>query len=223
MTLIDDIRSRGHWRVLIRPHPYVERRVGDLAELEKIVLEAQVRIRGWDYPHTRREGPARGEDWVGSEDAFAHHLDAWRLYQSGQFTHWRGMGDDWRDLAKGFWTPPADWKPGRDMGWGDAAYQFAEIYEFATRLAISPAGAERMTLQVEVKGLEGRTLVNDGGGVLVWNYRSEAASYTHREEVARQDLVARGRDLASAATRQLFARFGWDTSDQIVQAAIERR
>ncbi len=142
MTLISDIQSRGHWRVTIRPHPYVERRVADLQELDKIAVEAQVRMRGWDYPHTVRGGPVRGEDWVGSEHAFAHHLDAWRLQQSGQFVHLRGMHDDWRDRARDLWPPSAGWHPGRDLGWGGAAYQYAEIYEFATRLALSAAGSD---------------------------------------------------------------------------------
>ena len=33
---------------------------------------------------------------------------------------------------------------------------FVEVFEFASRLALSPAGAALMHVQIEIKGLEGR-------------------------------------------------------------------
>lgn len=219
MTILDDIRSRGYWHVLIRPEPYVAERVASLANLARIADEAQVRIRGWDYPHTQRIGLSRGQNWVGSEDVFGHHFDSWRLFQSGQFAHYRGMGDDWRDKS-GLWAAPEGWRQGAGMGWGDAVYQFVEIYEYATRLALSEAGAERMVVRVDVVGLKGRSLVNDTRGWLLHEYAADIDAYTHDKSFMRDELIATPREHALDAALALFERFGWDTTKEILRGVL---
>lgn len=221
MTVLDELKSRGHWRVTIRPTAYIADRVRELGQLERIMEAAHVRIRGWDYPHTRQQGPVRGKDWVGSEDTFGHHMDLWRLYQSGQFVHYRAMGDDWRDVS-GLWPAPEGWEVGTGMGWGDAAYQYVEIFEFAARLALSSAGAERMTVRTEVSGIKGRTLINDSrGGWIDWRHTSNISSYEQQTELSREELVAQARRLGLSAARALFERFGWDVSEEVLRSAVE--
>jgi hypothetical protein len=221
MSLVDDIKGRGYWRVLVRPIPYVQRRVASLMELAKIADDAQVRMRGWDYPHTARAGATRGADWIGSEDVFGHHLDAWRLYQSGQFVHYRGMGDDWRDKS-GLWPARAGWAVGAGMGWGDAVWQYVEIYEYAARLAISAAGADQIGMRVKLGNIQGRLLIDDTRGFLDETHRCDIPEYEQNAIIPRAELVGRARDLGLAAARDLFERFQWDTTETVLRGAIGR-
>src|SRR3989442_1688113 len=90
------VRSRGFWRVVIRPSRFVAERA-PLRDLETIVRDSIVQLRGWDYPHFPREGVTRGDDFILAltEAGWLAHLEVWRLYQSGQFIHLFAMREDW--------------------------------------------------------------------------------------------------------------------------------
>jgi hypothetical protein len=203
--------------------PYVERRIRELKQIEEIVASTEISIRGWNFPHTAREGALREQNGVRSESEFIHHLDWWRFFTSGQFITYRGMSDDWRDRSAGFWSAPAEWKPGRDMGWGDAVWQCVEVYEFAARLALSDAGSERMRVMLDVIGLEGRRLVQDGPGIMVWEYKAGTPAYSRRDDFSRDELVAGARDLGIGAARSLFELFRWDAPESLLREVLQRR
>ena len=66
-TVLDKIRSRGHWSVVIRPATFDASRVG-YSDLFSIIDRNSVRFRGWDYPHVDRGNPPhRGPDWIEQE------------------------------------------------------------------------------------------------------------------------------------------------------------
>lgn len=58
------VRSRGYWRVVIRPAAFVEGRVANILDLPKILATCAVRLRGWDYPHINERSEQVGADWV---------------------------------------------------------------------------------------------------------------------------------------------------------------
>ena len=116
--LLDLIKSRGHWRVEIRPTRFVPNRVERIAELYPLVERLSVRFRGWDYPHMdSRNGPHIDKDWVGQEFAWAHYKEIWRLYQSGKFIHVFALSEDWRDESD-VWPAPPGWNPVIDLHYG---------------------------------------------------------------------------------------------------------
>jgi len=85
--ITDEIRSKGHWDVAIRPEPFIEDRV-DYADLDEIMVRAVVRLRGWPVPYIdHREEPLRGDDWIGHDIGAegGAHYEAWRFFTSGQF------------------------------------------------------------------------------------------------------------------------------------------
>jgi hypothetical protein len=105
-------------------------------------------------------------------------------------------------------------------------FSFLEIFEFATRLALSPAGAAFMHVQIDIRGLEGRHLVEpDRAFRFSRDYVSDSPDWNHSWDGAQTDLIARPRELAAEAARSFFARFGFDLSLEIlarVQARIGR-
>ena len=60
-TVLEKIRARGHWRVVIRPTTFEGSHIPSYSDLFPIVEKNAVRIRGWGYPHDRpQESTAKG-------------------------------------------------------------------------------------------------------------------------------------------------------------------
>ncbi len=161
MNLKEDIKSRGYWRVVIRPVSFNGQRVQDLSALFPMVQGASVQLRGWDFPHvSRKDDPVVGLNWVSQDTRWEHNLEAWRIYQSGQFAHIAAFWDDWRDHSK-WWAPEEGWKPSQRLGIGDTLFRFTEIFEFAARLSSTEAGDDAMHISVTLFNLRDRFLYVD--------------------------------------------------------------
>ena len=131
--VLETIRSRGHWRVTIRPGSFQRDRIPDRSDLFKIVERKSVRLRGWDYPHIDyRNQPQMGVDWVGQEFEWQDQIELWRLYQSGQFIHFLALCGDWRDHSE-IWPSEPGWRHGQFLYYIDTIYTLLEIFEFAAR------------------------------------------------------------------------------------------
>lgn len=223
MTIEERIKSRGYMAVVIKPTDYVEERVQNLPDLFPILQKISVSYRGWDFPHTGNERPS----------VFLHHIEAatdwtqfkeiYRFYQSGQFAHLSGYFLDWMDEGVHFQTPPG-WKPGEQCGLGDTVARFTEIYEFASRLAQTPAGGEEMEIKIVLNGLKNRRLTNDdpSGMPLVREYRASINEYPHTEKVKKVDLLTRSSELALNAASKVFQRFGMDPRMELLKGIQQK-
>ena len=222
-TVLDKIRTRGFWRVVIRPSSFEKNHIPNYADLFPIIQKNSVRLRGWDYPHIDRQNPPRNDnDSVGQEYAWDTHLEVWRFFKSGLFVHYFAIFGEWRDQSK-LWPADPEWKEGRDFGYVSAVYSLVEIFEFAARLALSPAGAEIMRVDIDIHGLKGRTLASSDQTILLWGeHRTDTSEWNYFREYSRTDLIARPRELAAEAARDLFARFGLNISPEVVTRIQER-
>ena len=64
-TILEKIRARGHWRVVIRPGRFEEKRIQDIAALYPLIQKTSVELRGWDFPHVNpHSNPRLDVDWV---------------------------------------------------------------------------------------------------------------------------------------------------------------
>jgi hypothetical protein len=217
-TILSKIRERGYWRVVIRPTSFEEKHIPEYSELFRIVERNAVRLRGWDYPHIDyKSQPERGNDWVGQEFQREDELEVWRLYQSGQFVHYFAIAEEWRDESS-LRPPDQGWAWGRHMYYISTVYSFLEIYEFASRLALSPAGGVMMHVEIELGNLKGRRLIPETIHYqLGREYRITLPTWEHVWEGAQTELIASPRELAALATRELFARFGLDLGLDILK------
>jgi len=164
-TVLDKIRTRGYWRVAISPTKFDKTHISKDTDLFAIIEKRSVRLRGWDYPHIDYQAqPLKGADWVGQEYDRQDEIEVWRLYTSGQFVHFFALAGEWRDHSA-VWPPEPGWEPGRNMYYVQTVYSFVEILEFASRLALSPAGAAFMRVRIEIHGLQGRHLVEPDSAI----------------------------------------------------------
>lgn len=225
-SVLDRIRTRGYWRVVIRPTTFDEKHIRNNSDLFPIVEKNSVRLRGWDYPHIDYQSPPlRGADWVGQECDWQDEIEVWRLNSSGQFVHFFALAGEWRDHSE-VWPPDPGWQHGRFVYYVQTIYSFVEILEFASRLALSPAGAAFMQVEIEIKGLQGRQLFEpDPAFRFSRPYTTATPDWSYSWKGTQTDLIARPRELAAEATRRFFAAFGLDVSAESlarVQARIGR-
>lgn len=224
--VLDKIRTRGYWRVVIRPSSFRKNHLPNYRDLFPIIQKNSVQLRGWDYPHIDQQNPPRrGPDWVGQESEWDHKLEVWRFHQSGQFVHYFAMAGEWRDRSE-MWPAEPGWEPGLDLYYVSTIYSLVEIFEFAARLALSPAGAGSMRVDIDVHRLQGRTLVSMDARIPVWgSYRADVLDWGHRWEGSQTELIALPRELAAKAAQDLFDRFGFEVGLGVlteIQATLRR-
>ena len=219
--LTEEIRTRGHWDIRIRPQEFKERRIASYPLLESVISRTVVSRRGWDFPHVGRfEELRHGPNWLGQETDWEYYREAWRLYQSGLFAYLLGIHEDWAERSHG-WGPPERYKEhGPLIGVGDTLFRFTEAFEFAARLAVTEAGDETMAIAIDIHGLEGRSLWVDDpnrGSMDRW-YSAHFDIYPFSIAIPRSELVATSDELALNATIDFFYRFGWKPVTEVLRS-----
>lgn len=211
--LLEKIRSRGYWKVVIHPATFVEQRVSNIADLYPLLQKISVQLRGWDFPHLDTQTKLHiDNDWIGQESEWGQYLELWRFYQSGQFIDFFGLDEDWRNQSE-LWPSPKAWKPCLFLDVEDTVFQFTEIFEFAARLALTPAGDEQIRLEIYVSGLKGRGLqleIRRAGSSRLRALNAAIDELPYKVDLPRLELVADPSELALKPAIELFRRFGWD-------------
>lgn len=209
----DKIRSRAHWDVTIAPATFDEGRV-NYESLEEVLEPLVVSFRGWPVPYIQRGDLLRGADWVG-QDVDAEnvaHYEAWRFFTSGQFSQLRAVSVDWRA------PDPSTPQTFQVIEVWEILFYLTEVFELATRLSLSPAGDESMTVGASLNGLGERRLVL---GLprrmpLDRNYGPSPPTLSNEVTLSREELAADPRGAAVEMARDFFLRFGWKPSrDQL--------
>lgn len=213
------IRSKGYWHVDVRPTDYIGDRVA-YAALRSILDRTVVRLRGWDFPHLDgRGGDRRGNHWIGGETDWSYYKEAWRFYQSGQFVYLLGINEDWTEAYEGltpYRRPPIGVS---GLGVGDALFRITEIYEFASRLSVTEAGAEQMQINIDLRNVSARRLYVDDPGRMPMDhdYSFDEPALHWAATISRNDLAGRSREFALDAASEVFARFGWHPARSLLQ------
>src|SRR5207244_1449801 len=98
--------------------------------------------------------------------------------------------------------------------------QLAEMFEFASRLAVTEAGDERMHVNITIRGLGGRALGLDDPDAAGFfrDYVAAVEAYTSERELTREELVGNSRELAVNVGSELFDQFGWTPSPEELRA-----
>jgi hypothetical protein len=211
--LLEKIQSMGFWRVIIRPDKFSQDKLSYDA-LYPLVQRSAVELHGDAFPNVVVERqPLRGSDCIGQEIEAGHFLEAWNMYQSGQFVHFSGMLDDWLDQS-GSVQLPGGWQPGNGLAIEEVIRQYTGIFVFASRLALTDAYEHDTHIYIDVliNGLQGRRLyISSPGKVpLRRSYVASIPEFHIANRFLRDELIANATKLALQASRELFLRFGWD-------------
>ena len=212
--LLKKIKSRGYWKVVIRPTRFEKERIKALSECTQIVQECRVLLRGWDYPHvnTISRPYVGGVDYVESLTDWNGYIELWRMYQSGQFVHLFGCREDWLSERKGIFGPSQYTciEPGSVLGVLSTLYSVTEIYEFASRLAQKNLFDETIFLSITLHGMKNRKLIFfEPGRILLGDYVCKIVDLPLPKTITVDELLGKGRELALDHTIEIFERFNW--------------
>lgn len=227
--VLDKIATRGSWRVVIRPQEYQAQRISPLPTLFALVEKHAVNIRGWDYPHVDNRREAHFDaNWVGYAYEWGQFVEAWRLFQSGQFEDIAGYDEDWINQRKSFvpYSAPPGWEPGAQLAVESVVFRCTEIFELAVRLAGDEryeAGG-RMHVKIAMQQVKGRTLYIADTRKFGFSrpYQANIDEIVYTTDISTEELIARPWDLALDAALYFFHRFHWEPERASLRATQEQ-
>lgn len=215
--LLTKIQSRLYWKVIIRPCKFIKNRVQEIVTLNQIIENNSVEVRGWNFPHLAYDdNPKIDIDFISLDFEWEQHLEVWRFYQSGLFWHVSGSGEDWRDQST-WWPPHENWSYGKILWIDDTLFRFTEIFDFASRLAITEAGNDNMHIEVGLHGLNGRRLASSPNRFPVLSKTASIDSFPQEIEITKTKLLSKYKELALNFSVKVFQRFNWNPNIDILR------
>ena len=217
--MLEKIKSKGYWRVLVRPQAFDPELV-PYGELTNLLRKSAVDLRGWDFPHVLDENPNKEKNYVYLDTDFDGIVESWRFYQSGQFIHYAGIISDWRDTKNASLN-----QYGKVLGVIDTVGRYTDIFEFSSRLARSIPKIGDLEIEIILRGLRDRFLVNEASPIgLRGQHVADLDEFSSPQAKAysEAELTARPRELALQAALELFRRFGWNSTEVNLRAIQER-
>jgi len=156
-------------------------------------------LRGWPLPDVGTI--ERFDDAIGSASDWGQHHERWRFACSGLFVYAFRLSSDENPDYRG------------DLLVRDVLYTLTEITEFAKRLYGDDSTVESIALTVDLKGLEGRRLV-DGPNVFA-AYRHP--SFARAATLDRTRLVSAADQIALEWTRELLFAMGYGGDRNVLE------
>jgi hypothetical protein len=221
-AILKEIKSQGYWQVVIRPATEAKPRVTSEVELDRIVTDNQVRMRGWPFPYVSHQEPIdHGVGFAEQASSWDWFLDYWRLTQTGQFLYLGAFKEDWE--SRGGFRSPRPGKPGEYLSVGNVIYRFAEILEFASKFSQSEAGADAMLVEIAAFGLAGRevAIVDPARAEFDYPRKTVSPHWVERRSIGRAELQTRHEEIACEMCARFFGIFGWKTDAKFIQEYLD--
>jgi hypothetical protein len=197
------ILSKSNWRVIIRPLKFEKDKI-EYNDLESIIRNCSISLRGWDYPHVQQSGPysrtSSGLDFVQSETEFRHHIETWRYYQSGLFIHRFAFPEDGWGAPKSFW-----------ILWN--LYRITEIYEFASNLAARDVLGDYIQISINIYDTKNRFLTFADHRTEIGSYQCKESQISHSQDYSKSDIIRRAHEIALDRIICIFQKFGWNSNN----------
>jgi hypothetical protein len=172
VPLVPRVNQGSYWCVDYRPSQYKSDRICSLSECKSLVERSKVQLRGWDFPGVAGGETRSDANWIGAATDLPDIAEYWRLFLSGQFTHYAAVREtitpDWRrDLEEAI-----SWHLGRlgEKKWTDTpgfislpnlVYNVTEYFEFAARLVGAGVYSGTLDITVRLIGIQGFVLTPD--------------------------------------------------------------
>jgi hypothetical protein len=202
--------------ICIQPGPFDSNRLSP-AELESFITGRAVRLRGWPVPMVDRRVPFRRYgNWIAQDvdSGIVPHVEAWRLFTSGQFVQRRIVATDLRDNEQlRPWAPGA---VGAIAVW-DVLLYLAEVAELAARFA-TVLSVEKVLIDVKLHNVADRQLISgEAARDLDDVYMVATNQVAAREQFDIIGLAADPRAAGILLTQQIIRQFGLDVHDQVLR------
>ena len=225
-ALVDKIKSKGYWRVEIRPTVFDKRRIPTFSEVGKLVQSCKVQWAGWDYPHWNTDTVQNMSDWVESSEDWGQYIEYWRFYRSGQFIHLFALHEDHMDIEKSLPVtyPPRPKRAGY-VGFVSATFTVTEILEFAARMANKDILRPSVFISIGLHNMKAHQLATFGGKRLLPDNYVYATNdpIVIEKEIPQQELISKPDEFALDFIVEIFERFNWNNPPRQILNEDQRR
>ena len=205
-VLPSDFEEHGYWEVISMPQTYSRERVPSITSVYKSLVESEVSLRGWNFPHFDKETRSNFSDGRQSHTDFMHHVEAHRAYQSGLFV-WRSS----------YWENSPDFanKHGKSLDFVNVIYTVTEFLVFLKRYyeRISPDASIRFS--IEMTDIKDRILVaTDPRSSLFFHaYAARVPGLVIEKDYTVSELRASAEEIAINMVQKIFEVFNWNAPD----------
>lgn len=219
--LLEKIKSRGYWKVIIRPSKFKKDLIESLGKCDQLIRDSVVSLRGWDYPHYPTDGTTSGLDYIEGVVDWEEFHEIWRFYQSGQFIHFLGLREDWwKDVKR----TQLEVEPRTSFSILGALYSITEIYVFASRLAKLLDLDVPVVISISLVNTKGRRLVTlDPMRFLRGEFIAQINEISKEDIIPPTKLLSDYAELALEHTIWLFERFNWKNPPKDVFKEDQRK
>ncbi len=205
--IVEKIRGKGYWRVVIRPQNYDSERISNLSECKSLLRLSVVSLLEWDYPYYDFNSIANAQQYITSLCDFDEVGigEYWRFYKSGQFIHLFSMREDWAT----YYSYLKD-KGSKGLDFILALYKVTEIYEFASRLASKKLlPNDSVTIIIELYDTDKRELISFGRRPL-YKHICVVPKIEITKRITVEELISKSPELSIQVVRNIFETFNWD-------------
>lgn len=207
---LGDALKTGYFEIMAHPTVHNPKRIASLPEVETVIRESEVSLRGWNFPHTDKEDSSPFGYGFQSTTAKDRYIEGFRLYQSGLFL-WKRVY--WKDIED-----KRGRKGQRLLSFIAPIWSFTEFFTFLSRLYERIAPDSTIHVQVKMTGCDGRELISSDPMIaFLGGYISREDTISQERETQVVELRASYLDIAREMVKHVFHVFNWlDASDAMI-------
>jgi hypothetical protein len=209
--------DKGYWDVESYPLEFQAEQIASHSEIQKLLQDNTVSIRGWNFPHTDQEKHSNFGKGRQSVTIWQWVYEAYRAYLSAHFKWRRVFREDLMEVA-------AKYDAKCVLSFVGVIYSVTEYFIFFERFygSIIPDGSIRY--RIALHGVKGRKLISTDWFVdLYGSYAAQEDSIVIEGTVGVVELRASVRQQAANVIKKIFILFNWnDITDKIIASWQER-
>jgi hypothetical protein len=207
-----------YWTVEMRPESYIPVRIQSAAQIQSLVEQSAISIRGWTFPIAGRVENAKWVNFDGGSQAVLKSEwrgpEALRVYRSGLVV-WRSTPKEDRSAYAGQ----------NVTSFISLIFATTEWLLFAKRFFESLLTVEESVhLTIGASGILGRKLIRtDDGGPFPPIYKTDVPKFEIKRIATVSDLRADPEAIARKIVRQIFEFYNWNDPDESMLVYFQER
>jgi hypothetical protein len=208
-TLIDKIKGKGYWKIVIRPKTYNINKFTS-KQCKEILINSTVNLSGWSYPFISSINEIYNySTYVEHMVDWHMHLEVLRMYTSGQYVHLLGLIEDWNDNIQIFSPIHGIIEPGDGLDMILTLNIMTGIYEFCTRY-IKNNILDDVNILIELNNMKNRQIITTDFGRHIYPHESKQSIIPINRDTNYSELIVKKYEYAIDDTLKIFAGFNWD-------------
>jgi hypothetical protein len=233
------IKSKGYWRVVIRPSKEFYRNDRfNIESLAKVIENSYVSLRGWPYPYfDNNKIEISGMDRIRSYCDFRNEIEYWEFTMSGQFSHIFAMNEDYiinpqeADKIKSrfiIFNKDEVGKINKFLEVISTLYKITEIFKFAANLTQQKEYEEvnRFEIIIELYDVKNRMLfIWDPSRFLFFPYicKIENNKISFDDIYKKEELITNFASFALEKAIKIFQLFHWQIPNKQILEEDQRK